>query len=232
MTININKEFEKFIEIHQEKAFLKLSLFLNEFRIKYEQDKIDTYKKEGFSIAEAHKKSRNSWVAHVGNQLENLVILFIEKFCSDNRLKLIKGSILKRNKLSGEKSLVKRKIMVHFGEYSLLPDADIIIYKKCENDIKIIAILSVKNSFRERYTETPYWKLKLMEDEITRSIKVFMVTPDNDDEVSYIREKGPRQARIVMEYELDSIYLARENFDSSKKVKGLDQLLNDLAYLI
>jgi type II restriction enzyme len=232
MQTDIKKEFNNFLEIHKEKAYLKLSLFLNEFRKKYEKDKIETYTRDGFSVEEAHRKSRNSWVAYVGNQLENLVILFIEKFCSDNRLKVIKGNILKRKKLSREKSLVKRKILVNFGEYSMLPDADIVIYKNYESDVKIIAILSVKNSFRERYTETPYWKLKLMEDEITRPIKVFMVTPDNDDEVSYIRENGPRQPRIVMEYELDSIYLAREDFDESPKVKGLDQLLNDLADLI
>lgn len=232
MDIDINTEFRKFLEIHQEKAFLKLSPFLNEFRKKYERNKIAYYQSQGFDITEAHRKSRNSWVTYVGNKLEDLIVLFLENFCQKHRLKIIKGNILKRAKLNYEHSIVRRKIAINFNEYSLLPDTDIVIYKNYEKEIKIIAIISVKNSFRERYTETPYWKLKLMEDEVTKPIKVFMVTPDNDDEISFIGQSGPRQPRIVMEYELDSIYLARENFDASNKVKELNRLLMDLEKLI
>jgi len=232
MDIDLNTEFKKFLEIHKKDSFLKLSLFLNEFRKVYERNKIAYYQQEGFSIEEAQRKSRNSWVAYVGNRLENLIILFLENCCKKYRLKIIKGNILKRAKLNKELSTVRRLIEVHFNEYSLLPDADIIIYKNDERETKIIAVISVKNSFRERYTETPYWKLKLMQDEVTRPIKVFMVTPDNDDEISFVNRGQPRQPRIVMEYELDSIYLAREKFDPSEKVKGLDQLIEDLEQLI
>jgi len=232
MDIDINSEFRKFLDIHKGDAFLKLSLFLNEFRKIYERNKIAYYQSQGFDITEAQRKSRNSWVAYVGNRLENLIILFLENFCQKHRLKIIKGNILKRANLDRELSIIRRKIEVHFNEYSLLPDADIVIYKNYEGEIDIVAIISVKNSFRERYTETPYWKLKLMQDEVTRPIKVFMVTPDNDNEISFIGERGPRQPRIVMEYELDSIYLARENFDASDKVKGLNRLLMDLEELI
>jgi hypothetical protein len=48
--------------------------------------------------------------------------------------------------------------------------------------VQVLAILSFKTSFRERFTETPYWKLKLKEQKITENIKVLMVTTDNDDE--------------------------------------------------
>lgn len=232
MKVDIDSEFRKFLDIHQENAFLKLSLFLNEFRKKYEEDKIACYQTQGYSITEAQRKSRNSWVAYVGNQLENLIVLFLENFCKENRLEIIKGNVLKKAKLSYEHSVVRRKIAVNFNEYSLLPDADIVIYKNYEREVKIIAIISVKNSFRERYTETPYWKLKLLQDEVTKPVKVFMVTPDNDDEISFVGDNGPRQPRIVMEYELDSIYLARESFDASDKVKGLNHLLKDLEKLI
>jgi len=232
MDINIDAEFRKFLEIHKERAFLKLSLFLNEFRKRYEKNKIAYYQSQGCNITEAQRKSRNSWVAFVGNKLEDLIVLFLENYCQEHRLKIIKGKILKGTKLDKELSIVRRKIEVHFNEYSLLPDADIVIYKNYGREIKIVAIISVKNSFRERYTETPYWKLKLMQDEVTRPIKVFMVTPDNDDEISFISKGRPRQPRIVMEYELDSIYLAREQFDASDRVKGLDQLLIDLGKLI
>jgi type II restriction enzyme len=92
--------------------------------------------------------------------------------------------------------------------------------------------LSIKNSFRERYTETPYWKKKLLENENTKDIKVFMITPDNDDEISFNLNNKPRKSRIVMEYELDGIYLAREKFDGSGKIKNIRELKNDILKLV
>jgi len=155
----------------------------------------------------------------------------ITKFCEENNLKITKDKNLKTKKLNRELSTIKRLISINFGEYMLLPDADIIIYTS--NPIKIIAILSIKNSFRERYTETPYWKLKLLQDEITKHIKVFMITPDKDNEISFIKSKrGIRKARVVMEYELDGIYLAKEEFDESDKVKSIENLFEDLKNLI
>ena len=35
-----------------------------------------------------------------------------------------------------------------------------------------------------------------------------------------------------MEYELDGIYLARDKFDKSKKIKGINDLINDLKALL
>ncbi|CAB3289604.1 protein of unknown function [Methanocaldococcus lauensis] len=65
-------------------------------------------------------------------------------------------------------------IAVSYGKYLFLPDADIIIYKVENNNVRIIAIISVKNSFREREFETTYWKLKLKESPVTSHIKVFL----------------------------------------------------------
>jgi len=122
MDIDIDTEFRKFLDIHKERAFLKLSLFLNEFRKKYEMNKIAYYQSQGCDITEAHRKSRNSWVAYVGNKLEDLIVLFLENYRQEHRLKIIKGKILKRAKLDKELSTVRRKIEVHFKEYSLLVD--------------------------------------------------------------------------------------------------------------
>ncbi|MDR0607324.1 MAG: BsaWI family type II restriction enzyme [Candidatus Peribacteria bacterium] len=84
-----------------------------------------------------------------------------------------------------------------------MPDADLIVYSTINEKVKIHCILSIKNSFRERYTETPYWKLKLLKNKNTADIKVFMITPDNDDEISFNKNNTPRKARIVMECGLD-----------------------------
>ncbi len=136
--------------------------------------------------------------------------------------------ILRAKSVNEELDKVKRALWVHFGEYSVL--SDIILYQTNKDNIKILAVLSVKNSFRERFTETPYWKLKLLQSPITSHIKVFMITPDNDDEISF--KDKPKKARIVMEHELDGIYLAKSGFDESCKIKGIENLLEDLKRLL
>ncbi|GAA8337156.1 hypothetical protein KH0074_06340 [Helicobacter pylori] len=104
---------------------------------------------------------------------------------------------LRTKRINGELDRVKRALLVHFGDYSVL--LDIILYQTNKDNIKILAVLSVKNSFRERFTETPYWKLKLLQSPVTSHIKVFMITPDNDDEISF--KDKPKKVRIVMEHE-------------------------------
>jgi type II restriction enzyme len=94
-------------------------------------------------------------------------------------------------------------------------------------------VLSVKNSFRERGFETTYWKLKLLENQTTKHIKVFMVTPDKDNEVNVIiGARGPKKTRVILEYELDSMYIAREDFEKTDKVKGIDDLFEGINELI
>ncbi|BAJ57131.1 endonuclease MjaVIP [Helicobacter pylori F30] len=136
--------------------------------------------------------------------------------------------ILRAKRINGELDKVKRALLVHFGGYSVLPD--IILHQTNKDNVKILAILSVKNSFRERFTETPYWKLKLLQSPITSHIKVFMITPDNDDEISF--KDRPKKARIVMEHELDGLYLVKSHFDQSSKIKGIENLLEDLKRLL
>ncbi len=232
----VEKLFELFAESRHE-PFSQLGQFINiEIKPKYYETKEKENLKKGLSSRDAHNKARQSWVTFVGDILEKLIIKVLKDFCDKNNLKITTDNHLRQRKLTKELDMVRRAIEVHFGEYSLLPDADIVIYKyfSKENKVNILAILSVKNSFRERYTETPYWKLKLNENPNTQSIKVFMVTPDNDDEISYQNKtgKGPRKARIVLEYDLDGIYLAKEHFDVSNKVRSINDLAEDLKKII
>ena len=215
--MDIIKEFEIFKRKEKE-PFSKISKFIEYLKEKFYEEKR--------KIIDDENKIRQSWVSFLGHNLEKVFENLIEDFCKENNLKVTKDKELKSKNLSQELSEVKRLISVNFGEYLLLPDADIIIYKL--NPIKILAILSIKNSFRERYTETPYWKLKLVQDKVTKDIKVFMVTPDKDNEISNKNKK----ARIVMEYELDGIYLAKEKFEKSDKVKSINELIKDLKGLV
>jgi len=59
-----------------------------------------------------------------------------------------------------------------------------------------------------------------------------MVTTDNDDEIAFTtKNKQPRKARIVMEYELDGIFIANERFEKSAKVHQIHHLFEFLRKL-
>ncbi|MDD5787085.1 BsaWI family type II restriction enzyme [Campylobacter lanienae] len=224
----IGENFRKFYAKFGEDAFVNLKDFFEQEKESFYKEKIAQFRQNHILRDDAVIKARQSWVSVIGRSLEVVIEILVDNFCIKNNLKITNDKILRKTNLKNELDEVKRKILVDFGSVSLLPDGDIIIYKAIP-EVKILAILSVKNSFRERYTETPYWKLKLSSQRITKHIKVFMVTPDNDDEISF---KGNRKSRVVMEYELDGIYLARDKFDKSKKIKGINDLINDLKALL
>ena len=225
------QNFLSFYKLYRNNAFRKIKEFLSNQKEIFYENKISELQNNGLSKEEAVIKTRQGWVSVVSRSLEQIIEIIICDFCNKHKLKITNDKILKSKNLDEELNLVKRAILVDFGENCVLPDGDIIIYKIVEKRVKILAILSIKNSFRERYTETPYWKLKLAENNLTKDIKVFMITPDNDDEISFLGV-NPKKSRIVMEYELDGIYLAKENFDESDKIKSIDKLIDDLGKLL
>ena len=225
----ILQNFHDFVKKEKDSAYKQLKQFFDDEKRKYYDDRILELQESGLSDEDSIVKARQGWVSVVGTSLEKIIECLISDFCKKNNLKITNDKKLKAEKLSGELDLIKRLLLVHYDEYSVLPDGDIIVYKTGANP-KILAILSIKNSFRERYTETPYWKIKLSQSKITKHIKVFMITPDKDDEISFV--KNIKKSRIVMEYELDGIYLAKNDFDSSNKVKGIENLIIDLEKLL
>lgn len=225
------QNFLSFYSLYRNNAFRKIKEFLSNQKEIFYENKISELQNNGLSKEEAVIKTRQGWVSVVSRSLEQIIEIVICDFCNKHKLKITNDKILKSKNLDEELNLVKRAILVDFGENCVLPDGDIIIYKIVEKGVKILAILSIKNSFRERYTETPYWKLKLAENNLTKDIKVFMITPDNDDEISFLGV-NPKKSRIVMEYELDGIYLAKESFDESDKIKSIDKLIDDLGKLL
>ena len=225
------QNFLSFYSLYRNNAFKKIKEFLSNHKEIFYENKISELQNNGLSKEEAVIKTRQGWVSVVSRSLEQIIEIIICDFCNKHKLKITNDKILKSKNLDEELNLVKRAILVDFGENCVLPDGDIIIYKIVDKGVKILAILSIKNSFRERYTETPYWKLKLAENNLTKDIKVFMITPDNDDEISFLGV-NPKKSRIVMEYELDGIYLAKESFDESDKIKSIDKLIDDLGKLL
>ncbi|WP_164862760.1 BsaWI family type II restriction enzyme [Helicobacter pylori] len=221
----ILERFKDFMR-EQPEPYKFLQVFYAQEKERFLNSKISDYIKQNKSKEEASILARQGFVSAVGRALEKIIELLLKDFCIKNNVKMTNDKILRAKRINGELDGVKRALLVHFGGYSVLPD--IILYQT--DSIKILAVLSVKNSFRERFTETPYWKLKLLQSPITSHIKVFMITPDNDDEISF--KDKPKKARIVMEHELDGLYLAKSHFDQSSKIKGIENLLEDLKRLL
>ncbi|MGN8364760.1 BsaWI family type II restriction enzyme [Helicobacter pylori] len=223
----ILERFKDFMREHPE-PYKFLQVFYAQEKERFLNSKISDYMKQNKSKEEASILARQGFVSAVGRALEKIIELLLKDFCIKNNVKMTNDKTLRAKRINGELDKVKRALLVHFGGYSVLPD--IVLYQTNKDNVKILAILSVKNSFRERFTETPYWKLKLLQSPITSHIKVFMITPDNDDEISF--KDKPKKARIVMEHELDGLYLAKSHFDQSSKINGIENLLEDLKRLL
>ncbi|MGN8384349.1 BsaWI family type II restriction enzyme [Helicobacter pylori] len=221
----ILERFKDFMREYPE-PYKFLQVFYAQEKERFLNHKMNDYIKQNKSKEEASILARQGFVSVIGRALEKIIELLLKDFCIKNNVKMTNDKTLRAKRINDELNKVKRALLVHFGGYSVLPD--IILYQT--DSIKILAILSVKNSFRERFTETPYWKLKLLQSPITSHIKVFMITPDNDDEISF--KDKPKKARIVMEHELDDLYLAKSHFDQSPKIKGIENLLEDLKRLL
>jgi len=101
---------------------------------------------------EQHKKDfkgddhEQSWRAFKGKNLEKLIEYIITDEVNALGLQVVNGNSLERtngSNLSKELSLVKRNLIVDYGEFgSHLPDVDLIIYHPKTS--KVVAVLSSK----------------------------------------------------------------------------------------
>jgi type II restriction enzyme len=214
---------------------------------KKEQQGIDTYKYISELLREAkelHKRDwlksptpnkdhEQSWRAFKGKNLEKLVIHIIKDEVESLGLKIVEGNTLERtnsSRLSKELSSVKRNLLVDYGEFgSHLPDVDIIIYNP--NTYRVVAVISSKVTLRERIAQTGYWKIKLSHDEVTKHIKVFFVTPDEDGTLTI--KKPTKKGRAIVEADTDGSYVMSETeVEESSKVKRFDKFIDDLKLLL
>ncbi len=172
-----------------------------------------------------------SWRAFKGKNFEKLIKDIIEEQALMLGLKVINGNTLERSKkLNKELSLVKRNLAIDYGEFGLhLPDVDIVIYEP--NSYKVLAVLSCKTTMRERIAQTGYWKLKLLQDEATQHIKMYLITLDEDKD--FLDSHHPNKIRAIAEVDLDGSYiLSQESFDETEKVKSFKYFIDDLKKLL
>lgn len=226
---------------------MKFEDLLNLYKEKKEQYGIEVFKHISELLKEAkelHKKDwqksptpnkdhEQSWRAFKGKNLEKLVLYIIKDEVENLGLKVLDGNILERTNsknLSEELSKVKRNLLIDYDEFgSHLPDVDIVIYepKTC----RIIAVISSKVTLRERIAQTGYWKIKLSQDKVTKHIKVFFITPDEDKTLS-IRQPA-KKGRAIVEVDTDGSYvMSEEEIEESDKVKKFDKFLVDLKKII
>jgi len=179
------------------------------------------------------KDHEQSWRAFKGKNLEKLIEYIIIDEVRKLGLEVVNGNSLERTNgknLSKELSLVKRNLVIDYGEYgSHLPDVDIIIYQPKTS--KVIAVISSKVTLRERIAQTGYWKIKLASDKVTQHIKVYFVTPDEDGTLTI--KKPTKKGRAIVEVDTDGSYVLSEtNIQESNKVKMFDKFIDDLAKLL
>jgi len=204
-------------------AYKHISELLKEAKMIHKQDWLKS--------PTPNKDHEQSWRAFKGKNLEKLVQFIITDEVEKLGLKVLNGNQLERsNNLSKELSQVKRNLAVDYGEFGLhLPDIDIIIYNP--KDFKVLAVISSKVTLRERIAQTGYWKLKLFQDEATKHIKVYFITPDEDGTLTH--KKPTKKGRAIVEVDLDGSYvLTEEEIEQSIKVKLFEHFVDDLQELL
>ena len=187
--------------------------------------------KENFLRRNPEGNHEQSWHRFKGSCFEKLLQYIIIESIEKLKLNVINGDKLERSRrLSQQLDTVKRNLAINYGEFGLrLPDADIVIYNP--EDSQIIAIISSKTSLAERVAQTGYWKIKLLESENTKHIKVYLITPDANEDLT--KMNPAKKSRVIAEVELDGTYvLTEEALEESDKVKLFEHFIEDFKQFI
>lgn len=206
---------------------------------------IDTYRHISEILSEAksiHKKyfdtrpdiinHEQSWRAFKGNNLERLLIHILTNEVKELGLKIFSGNTLKQNsstKLNETFDKVKRNLLIDYGEFGMhLPDVDLVIFDP--SDCHVLTVISIKVTLRERVSQTGYWKLKLLSAPVTKDIKVYFITLDEDGTLTF--KKPAKKGRAIVETDTDGSYVMTEaNIEESNQVKKFDKFISDIKIL-
>lgn len=228
-------KFEDLIGIYEDKkkqygdkAYLHVSEIFEEVREKYKQEYLAGSRAQRLRAEGKTPYAEQSWKPFKGANFEKLILHIIKQEIESLGLRCVPGDSLGRKNLPLELNKVHRNLVVRYGTFSILPDADLVIYKP--EMCKVVGIISCKITLRERIAQTAYWKLKLADDPLTMHIKGYFVTADEDADLV----KGmsdPSRNRIIVEHDLDGTYVLREVAESSK-VKAFPKLIEDIRRLV
>jgi type II restriction enzyme len=221
---HLTKLWEKYKEKYEADAHRHVSELLREAKELHRADFLKNPTPRG--------DHEQSWRSFKGKNLEKLIAYIIRDEVETLGLRLVNGNTLDRTKtenLSRELSEVKRNVLVDYGEFGAhMPDLDIIIYEP--KTYKVIAAISSKVTLRERIAQTGYWKIKLSKDEVTKNIKVFFITPDEDGTLTF--RTRTKKGRAIVEVDTDGSYVMSETpVEEDDKVKMFDHFIEDLKTL-
>ncbi len=155
----ILERFKDFMR-EQPDPYKFLQVFYAQEKERFLNHKMNDYIKRNKSKEESSILARQGFVSAVGRALEKIIELLLKDFCIKNNVKMTNDKILRAKRINGELDKVKRALWVHFGGYSVLPD--IILYQTNKDNVKILAVLSVKNSFRERFYRNALLEIKTL----------------------------------------------------------------------
>lgn len=177
------------------------------------------------------KDHEQSWRSFKGKNLEKLIEYIITDEVHNLGLEVVNGNSLERTNecnLSEKLGKVKRNLLIDFGQFGYhLPDVDIVIFNPKTS--KVIAVISVKVTLRERIAQTGYWKIKLRNQRLTKHVKFYFVTPDEDGTLT--KKEPVKKGRAIVEADLDGTFVLSEaDIEESGKVKMFGKFVDDLAF--
>jgi type II restriction enzyme len=196
----------------------------------------EIHKRDWLKNPTPNNDHEQSWKGFKGNNLEKLIVYILKDEVETLGLKIISGKKFERTKaenLSLELSSVKHNLLIGYGDYGEfghhLPDVDCIIYNP--SNYKVLAVLSSKVTLRERIAQTGYWKIKMSKDPVTKNVKVYFITLDEDGTLT--RRFPTKKGRAIAEVDLDGSYvMSKKAVEESDKVKMFDQFIQDLKDLL
>lgn len=75
-----------------------------------------------------------------------------------------------------------------------------------KKDSKLVCVISVKKSFRERGAQTAYWAIKIRE--ANKNYLYILATPDVDKELyNPSNPDNKRKWRVILPYECDAVFV-------------------------
>ena len=191
-----------------QRAYQRLSAFLEEAK----QRHISDYQ---------GKDTEQSWRSIKGKAFEGIVQRIIKPDMNAMGLALTKPT--------ETPNYVKNKIKVDYNSMNKQePDMDLVVFQR--TTMRVLAIVSLKVSLRERIAQTAYWTLKMRE-RTDNSIKVFLITLDEDND--FAQGSNPTsKIRAIASKDVDDVYVLSEKpLLPSKNIKPFHQFIDNMKRL-
>ena len=221
-TFKSNMDFRQEFKVEALEKLKKLYKDHGFDAFEYIDDIISGYESE-YEQSYKGKSWGQSWRVWKGKVFEDLLIELFELYIEGTNLGLTIETALRGAKNSKLEKL-QEQALIHYNKGKILPDSDIILYNK--DSFEVLAILSLKTSFRDRISMVGYWSLKTKQ----KGIKYVFITLDQDNHFSSISERR-KKARLIME-EPDGTFVLNENVSEDENIKYFSEFKNFLDVLI